>query len=1116
VYVADSGNHRVQKFGPSGTFMSSIGQAGSMPGQFNTPSGVALDATGNLYVADTGNNRIQKFDPGGNFIVSWGSTGSGNGQFNQPLAIAIDFGGNVYVADSSNYRVQKFDSNGAFLAKWGSQGSGNGQFNPPYGIAVSSSGGAVFVADNGGHRIQQFGPTGTFVFSFGVLGSGDGEFRFPSGVAVGSADRVYVADTNNHRVQRFITSGAAIVAVKDSLPDDAQDFTFTAGGGLSPPSFVLDDDGNANNGTSNSRAFGVDPGSGYSLAESTPAGWDLTSSTCSDESDPSNIDVSPDEIVTCTFTNRKRGRIIVVQDSTPNDAQDFSFTVGGGSSPSSFSLDDDGDATLSNTQVIDNVVPGSGHSVSQATPAGWGAAQTSCSDGSPVANIDVSPGETVTCTFSNLSNTAGRIVIVKDADPNDPQDFSFITDGGLSPGNFQLDDDGNNGNGLSNTREFIVSPQSGYSVEESVPAGWHSSASCSDGSPTTNIDVGPSETVTCTFLNRRAGSIVVVKDAQPNDDQDFGFTAGGGLSPPSFQLDDDGNDLNGLAHSRAFTNLAPGSGYSIAESVPAGWVQTGATCSDGSPISNIDVGPNETVTCTFTNLRQAGIAVVKDAQPDDTQDFSFTAGGGLSPSSFQLDDDGDDSNTLAHSRFFDSLPPGSGYSISETPVPGWDTTATCSDGSDPSNITLSTSELVTCTFTNRKHGSITLNLDTRPDDPQDFGFTSTGGLSPSSFTLDDDGDNGNGLSNTISFSDVSPGHYSLDQTTVPGWVQEDGSCSNGSDVSNITLAPGQNITCTVVTSTKAKIVVVKDARPNAIQDFTFTAGGGLSPASFALDDDANEQNTLQSRRVFIVDPASGYSVVEDGPPLGWRLSSATCSDGSPTTNITVVAGEAVTCTFVNFGDAYVRPKGASPMRIALVPAYQPCTASNRTHGPPLAFPSCNPPVQVSNSLTPGSPDANGAAANFVGSVRLSVVRGPAGPPDDSDVQITGSLTDVRCKGGVSPCPLANAADGADYAGQLRMRFVLRLTDRGLGDIPATVADVPFAANLSCVTTTSTTIGGTCGVTTSADAVLPGSVPEGERSIWQIDQIEVWDGGPDGSVATASGDRVYLREGVFVP
>ena len=76
-----------------------------------------------------------------------------------------------------------------------------------------------------------------------------------------------------------------------------------------------------------------------------------------------NIDVAPGEIVTCTFTNRKRGRIVVVKDATPNDAQDFSFTAGGGLSPASFSLDDDSDGTLSNTRTFANLAPGSGYSV---------------------------------------------------------------------------------------------------------------------------------------------------------------------------------------------------------------------------------------------------------------------------------------------------------------------------------------------------------------------------------------------------------------------------------------------------------------------------------------------------------------------------------------------------------------------------------------------------------------------------------------------------------------------------------------------------------------------------------------------------------------------------------
>ena len=137
------------------------------------------------------------------------------------------------------------------------------------------------------------------------------------------------------------------------------------------------------------------------------------------------------------------------------------------------------------------------------------------------------------------------------------------------------------------------------------------------------------ETVTCTFTNTKQGSIVAVKDAQPNDPQDFSFTAGGGLSPSSFALDDDSDGT--LSNTRTYANVSAGTGYSLAETVPSGWDQTSAGCNDGSPPSNIDLAPGETVTCTFTNRKRGAIVVVKDSQPNDPQDFSFTAGGGLSP-----------------------------------------------------------------------------------------------------------------------------------------------------------------------------------------------------------------------------------------------------------------------------------------------------------------------------------------------------------------------------------------------------------------------------------------------------------------------------------------------------
>jgi hypothetical protein len=204
------------------------------------------------------------------------------------------------------------------------------------------------------------------------------------------------------------------------------------------------------------------------------------------------------------------------------------------------------------------------------------------------------------------------------------------------------------------------------------------------------------------------------------------------------------------------------------------------------------------------------------------------------------------------------------------------------------------------------------------------------------------------------------------------------------------------------------------------------------------------------------------------------------------------------------------------MHASLVPAYQQCAVPTTTHGAPLSFGSCFPPSQSSPNLTVGTPDANGAAANARGQVIMRTQLNPAPTPDD--VSITISTSDVRCEPGESACAGANSADGPDYSGELQATAQIRITDQlnGSGqNVAGTVVDTPFPVTVPCNPTGSVSAGSTCSVATSANAVVPGAIQSGKRTIWALGQIQIFDGGA-GGVAGASDAKVFEDQGVFVP
>ena len=212
VYVADTWNHRIEKFTATGTFIKAWGTfgQGETPDSFYGPRGLAVDAEGRVYVTDTGNKRIVVFDADGNYITEFGSAGFDPGQFDEPTSVAVDRNGTVYVTDTWNQRIQTFKQvetpEGGLSFEPEKQWDVYGWFgqsldNKPY-IAVNDQL-HVFVNDPEGYRVMEFDQDGQIVRVWGDYSNANTGFGLASGVAVDPDGHVWVSDSAFNRVMRF-------------------------------------------------------------------------------------------------------------------------------------------------------------------------------------------------------------------------------------------------------------------------------------------------------------------------------------------------------------------------------------------------------------------------------------------------------------------------------------------------------------------------------------------------------------------------------------------------------------------------------------------------------------------------------------------------------------------------------------------------------------------------------------------------------------------------------------------------------------------------------------------------------------------------------------------------
>ena len=239
LYVADFLNRLIRKITSAGvvtTLAGSAGQAGSADGtndtaRFNGPFGVAADGAGNVYVTDSAGHTVRKITSAGVVTTLAGSPGQSGGndgtnqtaRFNVPTGIAVDADGNLYVADIGSSTIRKVTAAGIVTTVAGSPGlpgsrDGVGsaaRFLSPAGIAMDHTGN-LLVADSGNHSLRRVTTNGvvtTFAGKAGEVGNEDvviatARFFSPSAVAMGTGGKLYVADTYNQTIRILWRDGA--------------------------------------------------------------------------------------------------------------------------------------------------------------------------------------------------------------------------------------------------------------------------------------------------------------------------------------------------------------------------------------------------------------------------------------------------------------------------------------------------------------------------------------------------------------------------------------------------------------------------------------------------------------------------------------------------------------------------------------------------------------------------------------------------------------------------------------------------------------------------------------------------------------------------------------------
>lgn len=197
LYVSDSINLKVYKYNSNGILINSL----SPPEGFKRPAGIAITAIGEKFIVDALANKLHKFSIDDQYIGDFLKITEGE-DINTPSNIALDASGNIYLTDAMNFVVRLYDRDGNFVRKFGGAGDVPGSFARPKGISLDSDNN-IYVVDANHDNTQIFNKDGQLLLYFGNNGAGPGQFYLPNGIFIDRHDRIFIADTFNRRIQVF-------------------------------------------------------------------------------------------------------------------------------------------------------------------------------------------------------------------------------------------------------------------------------------------------------------------------------------------------------------------------------------------------------------------------------------------------------------------------------------------------------------------------------------------------------------------------------------------------------------------------------------------------------------------------------------------------------------------------------------------------------------------------------------------------------------------------------------------------------------------------------------------------------------------------------------------------